>query len=293
MKLQLLNLTKTYGNVIALDNFTTEFEQGLYSILGENGAGKSTIMSLITDNISRERGIRAGKILYNGLEILEMGSEFRQLVGYMPQQSGYYKDFTVEAFLFYVAYTKGISRKAASSQIKDLLKVTNLTEKAHERVEGLSGGMKQRLLLAQALLGNPQILILDEPTVGLDPKERITMRNYIKELSSQRIVLFATHIVSDIECISDQVLLMKKGKLLVSGAPEDLIKSIHGKVAEIECTFEELKYYQERYTVGNLIQKGKKITARIIGDSFPTNANIHVHDANLEDVYLYVNHYSI
>lgn len=290
MKLQLIKLTKKYGSITALNNFTMKFKTGLYSILGENGAGKSTIMKLITDNIPRDKGKDAGKILFNGREILDMGSDFRQLVGYMPQQSGYYRDFTAEAFLSYMAYTKGINRRIAQKQIHELLGITNLEDKAHQKMEGLSGGMKQRLLLAQALLGDPQILILDEPTVGLDPKERIVMRNYIKELSAKKIVLLATHIVSDIECISDYVLLMKHGELLISGTPEELIKTMSGRVAEIDCTYEEYKLYQKKYVVGNLKQKGQKITVRIIGDRFPEKASLNIHDINLEDVYLYVNH---
>ena len=217
MQLELKSLKKTYGIVKALKGVNYTFESGIYGILGANGAGKSTMINLITDNVDRDKE-NGGQILYDGKEILDMGKHFRKLIGYMPQQQGFYEDFSPRAFLKYMAQIKGVHKEndkgqTVKQQIDELLEIVNLTTVANRKIGEFSGGMKQRVLLAQALLGNPQILILDEPTAGLDPKERIGIRNYIAKLSKDKIILFATHVVSDIECKADRVLLLKKEKL--------------------------------------------------------------------------------
>ena len=222
MQLQLNNLTKRYGNAVALNSFPITFEAGIYGILGANGAGKSTMMNLITDNIKRD----GGSITFDGKEILKLGDDFRAVLGYMPQQQGIYDRMTAESFLYYMARLKGLKGKAMRSQVDEVLKLTNLDSVRHKAVGQFSGGMKQRVLLAQALLGNPKVLILDEPTAGLDPKERVRIRSFIKDLAKDRIVLLATHIVIDIESIADKVLLMKKGQLLKMDTPQALIESI-------------------------------------------------------------------
>ena len=229
MELVLENLSKTYGTVQALKGVNYTFKPGVYGILGANGAGKSTMINLITDNVSRDKGNDGGKVLYDGEDILKLGKKFRALVGYMPQQQGFYEDFSPKAFLKYMAEIKGVKGKnekgqTVNQQIDELLEIVNLTNVAYKKIGGFSGGMKQRVLLAQALLGNPKILILDEPTAGLDPKERISIRNYIAELSKDKIILFATHVVSDIECIADQVMLLKKGEIIANGTPVELKK---------------------------------------------------------------------
>ena len=215
MELELKELSKSYGSVKALNKISYTFKPGIYGILGANGAGKSTMINLITDNVSRDSN-NGGNILYDGEDILKLGKKFRAIVGYMPQQQGFYEDFSPKAFLKYMAEVKGLKRKneegkSVAQQIDELLEVVNLTSVAYKKIGGFSGGMKQRVLLAQALLGNPKVLILDEPTAGLDPKERIGIRNYIAELSKDKIILFATHVVSDIECIADKVIPCKKG----------------------------------------------------------------------------------
>ena len=228
MELVIKDLTKKYGEKVALRDFSYTFTPGIYGILGANGAGKSTLMNLITDNVKRNEG----QILWNGTDILKQGASFRALLGYMPQQQGMYSDFSARAFLRYMADVKGIKRKRANTQIEELLELVNLKADAHKKLGGFSGGMRQRVLLAQALLGEPQILILDEPTAGLDPKERLRLRKYIADLAENRIVFLTTHIVSDIESIATDVLLMKDGALVKHGTPEELVQSVQGKDLE-------------------------------------------------------------
>ena len=228
MELTIQNLTKTYGNKVALREFSYTFTPGIYGILGANGAGKSTLMNLITDNVKRD----SGSILWNGTDILKLGREFRREVGYMPQQQGMYPDYSARDFLHYMAAIKELHRTESRTQIEELLAVVNLSEDAHKRLGGFSGGMRQRVLLAQALLGDPKILILDEPTAGLDPKERLRLRQYISDLARNKIVFLTTHIVSDIESIANDVLLMKQGELVAHGAPDALIAAVHGQNLE-------------------------------------------------------------
>ncbi len=284
MELELQELSKTYGTVQALKNVSYTFKSGIYGILGANGAGKSTMINLITDNVSRDSN-DGGKILYDGEDILKLGKKFRAIVGYMPQQQGFYEDFSPKAFLKYMAEVKGI--KGKNEQIDELLEVVNLTSVAYKKIGGFSGGMKQRVLLAQALLGNPKILILDEPTAGLDPKERIGIRNYIAELSKDKIILFATHVVSDIECIADNVILLKKGKIVTTGTPVELIEKMQGKVAEINCTLDDVGKLQEQYKVGNIRQRKNGLALRLVGDTLPKEAVKVKDNIDLEDVYLY------
>ena len=226
MELRIEHLTKKYGEKVALRDFSYTFTPGIYGILGANGAGKSTLMNLITDNVKRNEG----QILWNGTDILKLGKLFRGKLGYMPQQQGMYNDFSARAFLRYMARIKEI--KQADEQIEQLLDVVNLRDDAHKSLSGFSGGMRQRVLLAQALLGDPKILILDEPTAGLDPRERLRLRQYISDLAQDRIVFLTTHIVSDIESIAGDVLLMKQGELVRHGSPEVLIASCGGRDLE-------------------------------------------------------------
>lgn len=226
--LELKNVCKSYENNNVLRNFCYTFENGIYGLLGANGAGKSTLMNLITDNVSRN----SGEILYDGKEILDMGKTYRELIGYMPQQQGFYENFSARMFLNYISELKGIKKKDAKKQIDELLMLVNLFDVADKKIGGFSGGMKQRVLLAQALLGNPKILILDEPTAGLDPKERVNFRNYIQKLSKNKIILIATHVVSDVETIADRILVMKDGNLVADDSPEVLIKLVGGKNLE-------------------------------------------------------------
>lgn len=285
MELELKELKKSYGDVHALRGISYKFSAGIYGILGANGAGKSTMINLITDNIIRDDD--GGEVYYNGKEILQMGKEFRKKVGYMPQQQGFYEDFSPRTFLRYIAEIKGIRAKDAKMQTEELLSVVNLSKVADKKIGGFSGGMKQRVLLAQALLGKPDILILDEPTAGLDPKERIVLRNYIAGLSKNKIILLATHVVSDIECIADRVLFIKKGRIVAEGTPEELINSMIGKVGEITCSLENVEGLQEKYRIGNIRQRKSGLVLRIAGDTLPADAVLVDNNIDLEDVYLY------
>lgn len=290
MKLELKNVKKQFGQVKALDGLSISFEPGIYGILGPNGAGKSTMINLITDNLKRDKD--GGEILYDGEDILKLGKKFRSKVGYMPQQQGFYDHLSAKAFLQYMAGVKEIPKKEATKQIDELLDVVGLKEKCHLKVGGFSGGMKQRILLAQALLGKPEILILDEPTAGLDPKERINLRNFITKLSENKIILIATHVVSDIECIASEVMILSKGNLVANDHPLKLADPLKGSVAEVPCEYKDIDELKERYAVGNLRQDSEGLLVRIVkrhGEEevdFPENVRL-VDDINLEDVYLH------
>lgn len=307
MELKITDLKKTYGNVKALKGINYTFTPGVYGILGANGAGKSTMINLITDNVSRDKN--GGSIMYSDgednteskelVDILKLGAKFRGVVGYMPQQQGFYEEFSPKAFLKYMAEIKGVKSvksvdeagnvtiKKVNQQIDELLEVVNLTSVAYKKIGGFSGGMKQRVLLAQALLGDPKILILDEPTAGLDPKERIGIRNYIAELSRDKIILFATHVVSDIECIADKVLLLKDGEIIATGTSSQLIENMQGKVGEVVCTLSDVADLQGKYHIGNIRQRKNGMVLRLVGDELPEEAVRVDNDIDLEDVYLY------
>ena len=283
MKLTIENVSQKYGDFYALSDFNAEFTEGIYGLLGPNGAGKTTLMNLLTDNLKRS----AGSIRLNDKDILDYGAQYRYLLGYMPQQQGFYEQFSAMEFLTYIGRLKGLKGKELYNQIETLLQKVNLYEFRHKAVGAFSGGMRQRVLLAQALLGEPRIIILDEPTAGLDPKERINIRNLIADIAEDRIVFIATHIVPDIECIANEILLLKKGKLICKESPENLIESIHGKVGEILCERREIEKLQLKYSSGNIIQRYNGLYLRIVGDNLPKEAEIIDEGATLEDVYMY------
>ena len=229
MKLTIKNLSKKYGDFYALDNMNAEFIEGIYGLLGPNGAGKTTFMNLLTDNLQRT----SGEILFDGKDILELGKKFRAMIGYMPQVQGFYEQFSPMEFLKYIGKLKGLNNTVLNSQIKELLTKVNLYEHRHEPMGSFSGGMCQRVLLAQAFLGNPKVIIMDEPTSGLDPEERINLRNIIADNSKDKIIFIATHIVSDIECIAEKVLLLRKGQLVKMETPQELITGICKEIDNI------------------------------------------------------------
>ncbi|MBR5339164.1 MAG: ATP-binding cassette domain-containing protein [Lachnospiraceae bacterium] len=233
MLLDIKNLTKHYGSKCALQDFSCAIGPGILGIIGPNGAGKTTLMNLITDNVSRE----AGEILYDGTDVLKLGKNFRRILGFMPQEQGMYDELSARAFLIYMAGLKEVHGKKAREQVEDLLQLVDLQDAAHRKLGGFSGGMRQRILLAQALLGDPRVVILDEPTVGMDPAERLRVSEYIKEISKERIVLWSTHILSDVESFADSLLIMDSGKLLAHDTPSGLLREHHaGSLEELYFT---------------------------------------------------------
>ena len=283
MEIRISHLTKRFRDKTALDDVSLTLDAGVHALLGPNGAGKSTLINILTDSIERDKG----EVLYNDYEITSLGAKYRELLGYMPQQQRLYDNYTAEEFLKYMAAVKGIAPARAREQIAELLKVVNLWEVRRKKVGGFSGGMKQRVLLAQALLGEPRILILDEPTAGLDPSERINIRNYIATVAQKMIVLFATHVVSDIECIAKDVIMIQDGRICKTGTPMELIDGMQGKVGELPCKLEDLEQLQTKYCVGNVYQRREGLRVRIVGDELPEEALPVKDSIDLEDVYMY------
>lgn len=283
--LEIRNLKKNYRDVQALDGVSVTLENGIYGILGPNGSGKSTLMNILTDNVKRTEG----DILWNGKEILEQGEEYRRIVGYMPQEQICYPQFSLQEFLNYMALLKGLDTKSKETkeQINRLLEEVHLQDVRKKRIGTFSGGMKRRAVLAQALLGDPKLLILDEPTAGLDPKERISMRNMIARMGKDKVVLLATHIASDIECIADKVVLLKKGKVIQNTSPFALMEQVQHHIREVHIEREELEAYQEQYKVSNCIQKKDGLVLHVIEEAEQAPTGGSLPEVTLDDVYLY------
>lgn len=284
--LEIKNISKTYkkGSVKALDDFNMKLTPGVYGLLGPNGAGKSTLMNIITDNLNADNG----EVLFDNESIRKLGKDYRAVLGYMPQQQGLYDDFSLNRFLWYMAALKGIKKATAKKKITQLLDTVNLTNSAHKKLGSFSGGMKQRALIAQALLNDPKILILDEPTAGLDPKERIRIRNFISEIAGDKIVLISTHVVSDIEFIAKEIILLNKGRLVSKETALNLTKMLDGKVFEMDVSSSELNEIQRKYRVSNIFHNGDRVTVRIVSDTKPQNYEYNDVKATLEDLYLYM-----
>ena len=294
MKLECKGLTKDYKKTRALDGFSFEFTPGIYGLLGPNGAGKTTLMNLITDNLKPT----SGEVLYDGKPIKELGASYRARIGFMPQQQNIYPAFTVERFLWYMAGLKGIQKPEAEENITGLLKQVNLYEDRKKRLGELSGGMKQRALLAQALLGRPEIIILDEPTAGVDPKERIQMRNIISRVGFESIIIIATHVVPDIQFIAKEVLLLAKGRVIKEGAPGVLSRGMQGKVFEITTDDAGFEIVNNTYKVVNVYKDEDVIRVRVVSDTVPLSEEgkeaagqgfftVCEVKPDLEDLYLY------
>ena len=282
MELLLDRLTKQYGSKIAVDCVSATLKPGVYGLLGANGAGKTTLMRMLCAILEST----SGEVLLNGKEITSLGAAYRNVLGYLPQDFGYYPNYTAMEFLMYVAALKGIPKDMAKKRANELLEVVGLSNVANKKVKTFSGGMKQRVGIAQALLNNPDILILDEPTAGLDPKERVRFRNLLSEYAGDKIVILSTHIVSDVEAIADEVLLMKKGKFVLQGTVQKLTEKANGKVWELTVSPSEARKWQARTTVANLRHEGKDMVLRIVSDNMPSKQAVPC-GATLEDLYLY------
>lgn len=283
MELKFDRLTKQFSNKIAVDRISVTLEPGVYGLLGANGSGKTTLMRMICGILNPT----SGDILLNGFSINSLGENYRKLIGYLPQDFGYYPDFTAKEFIYYIAALKGINKQNAKIKTKELLQLVGLSDVCNKKIRTFSGGMKQRLGIAQAVLNDPKILILDEPTAGLDPKERIRFRNLISNFSKDKIVILSTHIVSDIDYISDKILMMKGGQIILNSLREGATKEIDKKVWK--CTIPKNNVYMisGKYRVVNLQHDSEdKVLLRIVSDVKPTENATNV-EPTLEDLYLY------
>lgn len=276
------NVSKKYGSFYALKDINLEFNNGVYALLAPNGAGKTTLIKLLTTLIFPT----SGEILYKGTDIVSLDGEYRDIIGYLPQDFGYYRNYTPRKFLLYLAALKGIKKEDAVEKVKEVLKVVSLENVENKKMKGFSGGMIQRVGIAQALLNDPKILILDEPTAGLDPKERVRFRNLLSDLSRDRIVIISTHIVSDIEFISNEVIMIKDHKILYKDSIENICGTLDGMVYETSITFEESKEFRKKYILLSEKQDGGIMKARFISMGNNDEKWIKV-NPNIEDVFLY------
>ena len=283
MELKVTQLTKQYGLKTAVDHLDITLSNGVYGLLGANGAGKTTLMRLLC-NIQTPT---FGKITLDGKDISVLGERYRNLLGYLPQHFRYYPAFTAWDFLMYVATLKGLSEKQAKNKTSELLEAVDLSKEGHHKIKTFSGGMKQRLGIAQAMLNNPRILILDEPTAGLDPKERVRFRNLISAFSKDRIVILSTHIVSDVEFIAEEIIMMKAGRVLHFGRPQEITEEIEGYVWECMVPTRYAEQYSGTLNVSNLRNIENECTVlRVISESKPMENAVQV-KPTLEDLYLF------
>lgn len=280
--LTLVNISKKYGNQKAVENINLNMDHGLYGMLAPNGAGKTTIIKMLTTLLFPT----TGEILYNGTNIMDMGAAYRDLIGYLPQQFGYYKNSTPVQYLEYLACLKKMPKENIKSRICELLELVGLSDVAHKKMRKFSGGMIQRVGIAQAMLNNPKILILDEPTAGLDPKERVRFRNIISMLSKDRIVILSTHIVSDIESIANQVILIKDHCLYKVDTVSNICSNLEGMIYEIEVPDQEYEQFEKEHQVLAARQENGKMVVRYYERAGKRLETAVLCNANLEDVFL-------
>ena len=289
MELSLQNITKSYGKNLALNGFSLRMTPGIYALLGPNGAGKSTLIHILTDNLKADSGTVTYTDRFGKTENTRaMGERFREKLGFMPQQPAVYNNFSAERFLWYVASLKGMRRTEAARRIPEVLSAVELSDVARHRIGTFSGGMKQRLSLAQAVLGDPEILILDEPTASLDPRQRVSVRNFISEIAMSKIVLIATHIVADIEYIAKEVVVMNQGTIAATGSPLSLSQSMRGRVWLAAVPMNDVDMMQVRCQVTNISPSQadpSRVIMRILSAEKPT-ANAEPAEPTLEDYYL-------
>lgn len=282
MALILDGLTKTFSSFPAVNNLSYTMDTGVYGLLGVNGAGKTTLMRMLCTLLTPT----SGTITWDGQDIFSLGSAYRNLLGYLPQDFGYYPDFSVQDYLLYVASIKGLRPATARQRMQSLLEQVGLTQVRRQKMKKLSGGMKRRAGIAQAMLNDPKILILDEPTAGLDPKERIRFRNLISELAENRLVLLSTHIVSDVEYIADQILLMKDGSLVHHGTSQQLLAAAPTQVWTCTVPRAQADQLLYQYPVVNLKTLPQGVQLRVLSQTPPT-PEAHPAEMTLEDLFLH------
>ena len=282
--MRLDRLTKQFGSAIAVDRLSATLTPGVYGLLGANGAGKTTLMRMICDVLKPT----SGSVVWNGAPIERLGERYRSVLGYLPQDFGYYPDFSALDFMLYLSALKGLDSKAAKRRSMELLDLVGLKNVAKRKVKTFSGGMKQRLGIAQAVINDPQVLVLDEPTAGLDPKERVRFRNLISALAQDKVVILSTHIVSDVEYIADEILIMRAGQIVASGTIEEILAQVSGVVWECVVTPREADVMSARMAVGNVrYDHAGMAIVRIVSDTAP-HSSARLVEPTLEDVYLYI-----
>jgi ABC-type multidrug transport system ATPase subunit len=283
MELHIESVSKQYrGDVWGLRDFTLRLGPGVLGLLGPNGAGKSTLMRIIA-TITRPS---SGAVYWNGVDVATQPNDLRRVLGYLPQDFGVYPNLNAVEFLTYLAAVKGLPRKRARQRIDELIQLVNLTEAAHRPIGGFSGGMRQRVGIAQALLNDPHLLIVDEPTVGLDPEERVRFRNLIVDLAGERLVLLSTHIVSDVEATATHIALIDHGRLLRCALPEELLQVVEGKVWGWVVSSSALAQVRTQHLIANTTRRADGVLARIVSDAAPDPAATPL-SPTLEDAYLY------
>ncbi|MCM0741615.1 ABC transporter ATP-binding protein [Clostridioides difficile] len=283
-KLEIENLSKIYGKKVANDKITVTLENGVYGLLGPNGAGKSTLMKQITTLIKPNEG----QILYNGEDIFKMDDDYRNILGYLPQEFGVYKNFTAKEFLQYIGALKGLRGKYLNSKIGELLDLVGLYDVRNKSIGKFSGGMKRRVGIAQVLLNDPKIIVLDEPTAGLDPQERARFRNLIAKMSRDKIIILSTHIISDIESVAKETIMIKDGKLLMKGTHKDILSNMENKVYNVQVKNEcEVDDIQSKYKVVSIQSEIDSVVLRIVSEDIPSEDNIQPVQAKFEDVYMF------
>lgn len=277
------NVSKSYGKFLVLEDINIEFTNGVYGLLAPNGAGKTTLIKMLTTLLFPTKG----EILYNGTDIYSMGEEYRNILGYLPQDFGYYKNYSPRRFLHYLSALKGIDRNKAKDKIDELLKLVGLENVGDKKMKKFSGGMIQRVGIAQAMLNDPKILILDEPTAGLDPRERVRFRNLLAELSRDRIVILSTHIVSDIESIANEIIMIKDKGILYKDSLQNICKILEGMVYETEIPFDEVSGFRDKYFSLSEKQEGDRMKIRFVSENKFDDSWSPV-NPSIEDVFLYV-----
>ncbi|HEX6790382.1 MAG TPA: ABC transporter ATP-binding protein [Candidatus Krumholzibacteria bacterium] len=282
MKLSIEHAGKSYrGGVRGLDDFSLELGPGVLGLLGPNGAGKSTLMRILA-TITRPTD---GRVTWNGADIVKSPDALRAQLGYLPQDFGVYPNLSAQEFLEYIAAAKGIDAASAKRRIDELLTLVNLQDARKRALGGFSGGMRQRVGIAQALLNDPKLLIVDEPTAGLDPEERVRFRNLLSDLSGERIVILSTHIVSDVEATATHIALINRGRLIVSATPETLLQRVEGRVWEWLVPSDELTAVKSRHRISSTQRRSDGVRVRAVSDAQPAPSAQAV-TPNLEDAYL-------